>query len=367
MTTNTNTKPHQITVNIDQQQFKDFFGFDEPSGLFEFEYDIPGFDNPNGKNPFQLVMNKLGRCYWLLAHDHFQGARFSGINTYYQGNNARLVRTIIPNARRVLDVGANVGNNTIAYSEWCQNVESFEPTPTTLILLKANILIAQQQKLKGIYWQGTTNSGNFHRDDTQEMGWYRYKGVWQSMDITGKITVHEVAVGDQNGATLNMIDHCEHGGHNHLQPTNDIKLKKTQQLIPVTVRSIDSYGFDDVDFIKIDVEGAELGVLKGARDTIQRCRPAVQMEIMEKQCNLFGYTPQDLYDFLVPQDYVPVSAIVKPMNAQQARLPFGTQMSGTWQRIPKYMDRLLVPKERLNGVDFDVMKQADNQFESLFS
>lgn len=357
----------QITVNLTKEQFKEQFGFDEPSGLFDLKYSIPGFDNPNGNNPFQLVMNKLGRCYWLLAHDHFQGARFSGINTYYQGNNARLARTIVPKPKRIIDVGANVGNNTIAYSEFADVVESFEPTPATLILLKANITIAQQQKLKGIYWRGTTDSGDFHRDETQDAGWYRYKGIWQSMAVTGEINVHEVAVGDQNGATLNIIDHCEHGGHNHLQPSNDVKLKKTQQLIPVTMQTIDSYGFDDVDFIKIDVEGAELGVLKGATDTIARCRPMIQMEIMEKQCNLFGYTPQDLYDFLVPQDYVPVSAIVKPMNAQQSKFPFGTQMSTTWKRIAKYMDRLLVPKERLEGVDFGVMKQADNEFESLFS
>lgn len=356
----------QITVNLNQEQFKNFFGFDEPSGLFNLKYSIKGFDNPNGMNPFQLVMNKFGRCYWVLAHDNFQGARFSGINTYYQGNNARLLRTIYPNARRVLDVGGNVGNNTIEYATWCQKVESFEPTPTTLILLKANIQIAQQQKLKGIYWQGTIESGNFYRDETQEVGWYRYKGHWQPINVTGQITVHEVAVGDQNDVILNIVDHSEHGGHNHIQPNTDIKLRTYQTLVPVTMRTIDSYGFDDVDFIKIDVEGAELGVLRGAKETIKRCRPAVQMEIMEKQCNLFGYTPQDLYDFLVQQDYVPVSAIIKPMNKEQAEYPWGTQMPTVWFRISKYMDRLLVPKERLKDVDFDVIKQADNNFDSLF-
>jgi FkbM family methyltransferase len=357
----------QITVNLNQEQFKDCFGFDEPSGLFNLKYSIPGFNNPNGNNPFQLVMNKLGRCYWLLAHDHFQGARFSGINTYYQGNNARLLRTIYPNARRVLDVGGNVGNNTISYSEWCQKVESFEPTPTTLILLKANIKIAQQQKLKGIYWQGTSNGGNFHRDDTQQVGWYRHKGTWQPLDVTGQIAVHEVAVGDQNDVTLNIVDHSEHGGHNHIETSHNSKLRTHQTLVPVTMRTIDSYGFNDVDFIKIDVEGAELGVLRGATETIKRCRPAVQMEIMEKQCSQFGYAPQDLYDFLVQQEYIPVSAIIRPMNQEQALYPWGTQMPTVWFRISKYMDRLLVPKERLADVDFGVIKQADNQFESLFS
>ena len=188
----------QITVRLTPQHFKDFFGFDEPSGLFEMKYTIPGFDNPNGNNPFQLVMNKFGRCYWLLAHDNFQGSRFSGTNTYYQGNNARLARTIVPKAKRIIDVGASVGNNTIAYSEWAQQVESFEPTPTTLILLKANIAIAQQQKLKGVYWKGSVDHGDFYRDDSADAGWYRHKGIWQSMDVTADIRLHEVAVGEHD-------------------------------------------------------------------------------------------------------------------------------------------------------------------------
>ena len=120
--------PQKITATITSQEFKDLFGFDEPSGLY---------NNDN----FRLVINKFGRCYWLLSIDNLQGPRFSGNNVYYQGNNSRLIRTIYPNARRIIDVGANVGNNTIAYAEWAQHVESFEPTPTTLTMLKANIEI----------------------------------------------------------------------------------------------------------------------------------------------------------------------------------------------------------------------------------
>ena len=69
------TMPQLITATVTAQEFKDLFGFDEPSGLY---------NNPK----FRLVLNKFGRCYWLLSIDNLQGPRFSGVNVYYQGNNS---------------------------------------------------------------------------------------------------------------------------------------------------------------------------------------------------------------------------------------------------------------------------------------
>lgn len=50
----------------------------------------------------------------------------------------------------------------------------------------------------------------------------------------------------------------------------------------VKVAPLDDFGIGDVDFIKIDVEGHEVEVLKGAADTIERSRPVVLIEIKEK-------------------------------------------------------------------------------------
>lgn len=46
----------------------------------------------------------------------------------------------------------------------------------------------------------------------------------------------------------------------------------------VHMTTLDSYGFPTVDFIKLDVESWELYALKGARETLLRCKPVVCIE-----------------------------------------------------------------------------------------
>ena len=345
--------PQKITATITSTEFKDLFGFDEPSGLY------------NKPEQFRLVINKFGRCYWLLAWDNLQGPRFSGNNVYYQGNNSRLIRTIYPSAKRIIDVGSNVGNNTVAYAEWAEHVESFEPTPTTLTMLKANIEIAKQSNLQGVYWVGTDEEGNIERHPDEQVGWFTWKGVPQSMNIHGTITVHECALTNKNEGTIGIQDHPEHGGHN-FAIYDDKQVKKSEHVVKVPCRTIDSYNFEDVDAIKIDVEGSELYVIHGAKDTIDRCRPSVQVEIVPKQCNQFGYDPQALYDFFAERDYVCVSAVRRPANAEQRGLFFGKDIGMIHKQIPKYMDRLFVPREVHEATDYGAMAQAHNEFEALF-
>jgi len=47
----------------------------------------------------------------------------------------------------------------------------------------------------------------------------------------------------------------------------------------VETRTLDSFCFEQVDLIKIDVEGHELAVLNGAIETIRRCQPTIVVEI----------------------------------------------------------------------------------------
>jgi hypothetical protein len=52
--------------------------------------------------------------------------------------------------------------------------------------------------------------------------------------------------------------------------------------IEVPIRRLDDYRLDNVQIIKIDVEGHEVAALMGGRDTIRRWKPAILVEIEQR-------------------------------------------------------------------------------------
>lgn len=72
-------------------------------------------------------------------------------------------------------------------------------------------------------------------------------------------------------------------------------------LNPTAVIKLDSLKISP-DFIKLDVEGYELLALRGAKETIERCRPAIMLE-MNGLSERYGYTDEDLRTYLSELDY----------------------------------------------------------------
>lgn len=69
-----------------------------------------------------------------------------------------------------------------------------------------------------------------------------------------------------------------------------------KNLATINQISIDSLSLPRLDFLKIDVEGMELEVLSGARETVEKCRPLMWIEWIKSD-------QEALKDFLLTRDY----------------------------------------------------------------
>jgi FkbM family methyltransferase len=83
----------------------------------------------------------------------------------------------------------------------------------------------------------------------------------------------------------------------------------------VSVTPLDLYELEDVSLLKIDVEGMEPAVLRGARETIERCRPMICAEHQDRRARLRN------------------AAELEPLGYVQT-LTFGATPMGIWEPTP---------------------------------
>jgi hypothetical protein len=67
----------------------------------------------------------------------------------------------------------------------------------------------------------------------------------------------------------------------------------------VPMRRLDDFALADVTAIKLDAEGAEYEILRGARETLLRCRPVLTLEVEERHRQGSTYAVPAYLDALV--------------------------------------------------------------------
>jgi FkbM family methyltransferase len=92
-----------------------------------------------------------------------------------------------------------------------------------------------------------------------------------------KITVHNCALSDSSGTLLLHIPLVN--GMPRWTRASIARPNGVSQIREVPVRTLDSFEFPKIGFMKIDVEGAEAAVLRGAHGTLERDRPNLLIEI----------------------------------------------------------------------------------------
>jgi FkbM family methyltransferase len=277
-----------------------------------------------------IVKSAIGRMYHVEENDTFYGSRLK--SSGYQINNLRYFRTLTPNARTIIDVGGHLGTNTIEYATWAKDIKTFEPTSYLRKWLLENIEINKNNKTNG-------------------KGWFKLsKSTYAPIIMTGNIEVFPYALSDTEGEeTLNTVTRAS--GHNHIELNfNGKKLtkkgwvKKPESKSTRTIqekiqtKTLDSFNFKDVDGIKIDVEGLEFQVIKGAVNTIKKYRPVIQTEIQIGMCRRAGYEANELCSYLTDMDYVQTlsdGTIINPSNV--------------FSEVKAKIDRFWIPKEKLKN------------------
>ena len=170
----------------------------------------------------------------------------------------------------IMDIGGNIGWNAIMFSEYCP-VHTFEPMFHTV--LNRNIT------------QNTTRH---------------------------PVTLHPYGLSDTSGTVDFWIPKrdgsvCNYGGSALTESSGHIKSQ-----IQVQIQKLDDVYTGVPCLMKIDVEGHELQVLKGAEQTIRKHRPNLYVEIFDmdgpvpKFLAELGYTrlyarPEHNYLFMTPR------------------------------------------------------------------
>jgi FkbM family methyltransferase len=188
------------------------------------------------------VSHTFYKQFRVLTHD--KGISHHIINgCIWEKNLLDLMIDYVKHDSVVLDIGANIGCHTIGLNNMCNDmnirIESFEPQPIIYDILEQNITFS---------------------------------------DNTNMIP-HKVGLGSSNTTIYTTMPNyytCDNPGGFGL--TYGDKLHQTD--IEIEIRTLDSYNFENVSLIKIDVECHEGQVIEGAKDTIHRCRPVMFVEIL---------------------------------------------------------------------------------------
>jgi len=95
-------------------------------------------------------------------------------------------------------------------------------------------------------------------------------------------------------------------GKTHVVPPSE---RYNEGNVVVPTLSLDGFwkqlGEKKIDFIKLDVEGFELFVLRGARKLVKNCRPVFFNEVNAEWCKRYNYNPSEIFHFFQERDYAP--------------------------------------------------------------
>jgi FkbM family methyltransferase len=114
------------------------------------------------------------------------------------------------------------------------------------------------------------------------------------------------ALADREDKARLLLAEAAHAGQNTLGAFIYAGVAAADEVMVDRVRLDDllaAQGHDRIDVIKLDIEGAEFAALRGAEETVARCRPALLFELSDDALQRQGASAAALLDFLRSYDY----------------------------------------------------------------
>lgn len=210
-------------------------------------------DKQMKKNNCILRMRKGTSIYLPYYKTDLIQKEIARTRNFFEKDILDTIAKMLPSPRKgiFLDIGSNIGNHTLYLfqNNLIQLAYCFEPIQDTFRILEKNISINKLQN---------------------------------------KVMLFNVGVGESRGTAQIASYSKENTGMSQLKISNDGS-------IPII--AIDDIEFDyDISFVKIDVEGFELNVIKGMLGTIKKYKPTLFIEIRDQ---FF----EDICKYLMPVGY----------------------------------------------------------------
>jgi FkbM family methyltransferase len=182
----------------------------------------------------------------------------------FEPGETKLLESLTPEDGVVADVGANIGWYSLHLARKAKRGEvlAFEPMPETAAHLRKNL----------------------ERNNVRN------------------VIVHEIALSDHTGEQTFYYQPESTGASSAV----DILAGGSAMTVPVHVLRMDDVcaNTERLDLIKCDVEGGELGMLRGAVETIRRTRPVLFLELLRKWSAKFNYHPNEAIELLSELGYL---------------------------------------------------------------
>ncbi len=175
-----------------------------------------------------------------------------------------VIETVVDKGDICLDIGGNIGWYTTLLQKKVGEsgqVHSFEPVPQIFEKLKKNVAL--------------------------------------NGDSASIVTVNNLALGNEKKVVEMHIFKDLPDGHSSIATFGD----RESKIVTCPMVTLDSYltdkQIDEVNFIKMDIEGAELMMLQGADKIFAQPRPPIwEIEMALDTTKGFGYRPNDLIEFM---------------------------------------------------------------------